>query len=262
MTEKKKSSYNRRDFVKTAVKGTIGTSIALSGFPTIVPASVLGKNAPSNRINVGAIGNGRISREHDMPGVMQYDKARIIAVCDLDKRRVEQAKTYVNGFYAKKTGKPYDGVATYEDYRELLNNKDIDAVIISTPDHQHVIPAIHAVRAGKDVYMQKPASLTISEGRMLSDESNRAGRIFQIGSQQRSMPQFKRACELVRNGRIGKLHTIYVGLPIDDPKQSTKEKEMPVPANLNYDAWLGPTPEVYYTEKRVHPQDGGYSRPG
>src|SRR4051812_37555909 len=245
MNKKEKSGYSRRDFVKTAVKGTIGTSIALSGFPTIVPASVFGKYAPSNRINIGAIGNGRISREHDMPGVLQYDTARIMAVCDLDSRRVQAAKTFVNDYYAKKTGKPYDGVKTYDHYQELLNNKDVDAVLISTPDHWHVIPAIHAVRAGKDVYMQKPASLTISEGRMLSDEANRSGRIFQIGSQQRSMPQFKKACELVRNGRIGKLHTVYVGLPIDDPKQSTRESQMPVPSNLNYDMWLGPTPNVY-----------------
>ncbi|HKH59829.1 MAG TPA: Gfo/Idh/MocA family oxidoreductase, partial [Flavitalea sp.] len=149
----------------------------------------------------------------------------------------------------------------YDDYRELLNNKDIDAVLISTPDHWHVIPAINAVRAGKDVYMQKPASLTISEGRMLSNEVHKNGRILQIGSQQRSMPQFKRACELVRNGRIGKLQTIIIGLPIDDPKQSTVEPVMPVPSNLNYDMWLGPTPYAEYTEKRVHPQEG-YGRPG
>jgi predicted dehydrogenase len=258
---KDKKNYNRRHFVKTAVKATLGTSIALTGFPTIVPASVFGKNAPSNRINVGAIGTGRISRDHDMPGVWQYDIAKIVAVCDLDSKRVQEAKKLVNDYYTKKTGKPYDGVQTYEHYEDLLANKDIDAVIISTPDHWHVIPAIHAVRAGKDVYMQKPTSLTISEGRLLSNEVHKSGRILQIGSQQRSMPQFRKACELVRNGRVGKLHTIYVGLPIDDPKQSTREVEMPVPANLNYDKWLGPTPYVFYTEKRVHPQND-YSRPG
>lgn len=134
-------------------------------------------------------------------------------------------------------------------------------MLISTPDHWHVLPALTAVRAGKDVYMQKPASLTVHEGRLLSNEVNKTGRILQIGSQQRSMPQFKRACELVRNGRIGKLHTVYVGLPIDDPKENSVEKEMPVPANLNYDKWLGSTPYVWYTEKRVHPQNS-YDRPG
>ena len=256
-----KKDFSRRDFVKTAVKGTVGTSIAIAGFPTIVPASVIGKNAPSNQINVGAIGNGRISRDHDMPGVLRYERARIIGVCDLDTKRVQAAKTLVNDYYTKKTGKAYDGVTTYADYRELLNNKDIDAVLISTPDHWHVIPAIHAVRAGKDVYMQKPASLTIAEGRALSNEAHKSGTIFQIGSQQRSMPQFKKACELVRNGRIGKLQSIIIGLPIDDPKQSTVEQTMPVPVNLNYDMWLGPTPYAPYTEKRVHPQEG-FGRPG
>jgi predicted dehydrogenase len=262
MSKKQNTGYSRRDFMKTAVKGTVGSGIALAGFPTIVPANVLGgQNAPSNQINVGAIGNGRISRDHDMPGVLRYERARITGVCDLDSKRVQSAKKLVNDYYTKKSGKAYDGVTTYEDYRELLNNKDIDAVLISTPDHWHVIPAIHAVRAGKDVYMQKPASLTIAEGRALSNEAHKAGAIFQIGSQQRSMPQFKKACELVRNGRIGKLQSIIIGLPIDDPKQSTVEQPMPVPPNLNYDMWLGPTPQAFYTEKRVHPQEG-FGRPG
>ena len=249
----------RRNFLKNTLKGA--GALALINFPTIVPAHVLGKYAPSNRINIGAIGNGRISRGHDMPGVWKYDQARIIAVCDLDRNRVTSAQKLVNDYYSKKTGKPYDGVKTYEDYQELLNNKDVDAVLISTPDHWHVMPAIHAVRAGKDVYMQKPASLTIAEGRLLSNEVHRSGRILQVGSQQRSMPQFKRACELVRNGAIGKVHTVYVGLPIDDPKESTVEKEMPLPANLLYEKWLGETPYVSYTEKRVHPQ-ADFSRPG
>lgn len=260
---KKKHNSNgptRRDFLKNSLKGAVGT-LALANFPTIVPAHVLGKNAPSNQINIGAIGNGRISREHDIPGVWKHDQARIMAVCDLDRNRLESAKKLVNDYYAKKTGKPYDGVKTYENFEELLTNKDIDAVIISTPDHWHVIPAIQAVRAGKDVYMQKPASLTIAEGRVLSNEVHRSGRILQIGSQQRSMPQFKKACELVRNGRIGKLHTITVGLPIDDPRQSTVEHDMPVPGELNYDKWLGETPYIGYTEKRVHPHQG-FGRPG
>lgn len=254
-----KAHSTRRNFLKNTLKGA--GALALVNFPAIVPAHVLGKNAPSNRINIGAIGNGRISRGHDMPGVWKYDQARIIAVCDLDRNRVSAAQKLVNDYYSKKAGKPYNGVTAYDDYRELLNNKDIDAVLISTPDHWHVLPAIHAVRAGKDVYMQKPASLTIAEGRVLSNEVHRSGRILQVGSQQRSMPQFKKACELVRNGAIGKVHTVYVGLPIDDPKESTMEKEMPIPANLLYDNWLGETPYVAYTEKRVHPQ-ADFSRPG
>ena len=250
---------HRRRFLATAGKGVVASSVA-AGFPAIVPASVFGATSPSNRINVGAIGTGRISRGHDLPGIWQHDTARITAVCDLDSRRVEDAKTLVNGYYAaKKTGKAYDGVTGYANYRDLLANKDVDAVVISTPDHWHTLIAIDAVEAGKDVYLQKPASLTIAEGRALSDAVKRSGRIFQIGSQQRSTVQFRYAAELVRNGRIGQLKTVEVGLP-GDPA-GDEEPEMPVPKNLNYDTWLGSTPVVYYTERRVHPQVG-YDRPG
>jgi predicted dehydrogenase len=249
---------SRRSFMKTTAKGIAATSI-IAGFPAVVPSSVFGKSSPGNRINVGAIGNGRISRIHDLPGIWKFENARVIAVCDLDTKRVQDAKELVSAYYAKKTGKPYAGVTTYSDYRELLNNKDVDAVVISTPDHWHAIIAIHAVEAGKDVYLQKPASLTIAEGRVLSDAVHRSGRILQIGSQQRSTQQFRYAAELVRNGRIGQLQAVEIGLP-GDPSGNA-EPEMPVPKNLNYDAWLGSTPVVYYTEKRVHPQ-ANYDRPG
>ncbi len=249
---------SRREFLNTTAKGAAAASI-LAGFPAIVPSTVFGKTSPGNRINVGAIGTGRISRVHDMPGIWKYDNARIIAVCDLDSKRVQDAKELVNGYYAKKTGKSYDGVTTYSDYRALLSNPDIDAVVISTPDHWHAIIGVHAVQSGKDVYLQKPASLTIAEGRVLSDAVHRSGRILQIGSQQRSSPQFRYAAELVRNGRIGQLKAVEIGLP-GDPS-GNEEPEMPVPKNLNYDAWLGSTPVVYYTEKRVHPQ-ANYDRPG
>jgi len=249
---------DRRRFLATAGQGLVASSVA-AGFPAIVPASVFGSTSPSNRINVGAIGTGRISRGHDLPGIWQHDIARIMAVCDLDLRRVEDAKTFVNGYYAKKTGKPYDGVTGYANYHDLLVSKDVDAVVISTPDHWHCIIAIDAVEAGKDVYLQKPASLTIAEGRALSNAVQRTGRIFQIGSQQRSTVQFRYAAELVRNGRIGQLKTVEVGLP-GDPS-GDDEPEMPVPKNLDYEMWLGSTPVVYYTEKRVHPQVG-YDRPG
>jgi len=254
-----KNDASRREFFKTVGKGIIASSVASAGFPAIVPSSVFGAAAPSNRINIGAIGTGRISRVHDLPGTWKFDSAQIMAVCDLDSKRVEDAKTLINGYYSKKTGKTFDGVTGYTDYRELLKNKDVDAVIISTPDHWHAIIAINAVQAGKDVYLQKPASLTIAEGRALSDAVHRSGRIFQIGSQQRSAPQFHYAAELVRNGRIGQLKTVQVGLP-GDPS-GDEELEMPVPKNLNYEMWLGSTPYVYYTEKRVHPQTG-YDRPG
>jgi predicted dehydrogenase len=258
MTDTPHTQTTRRTFLATAGTGMLA-STTVAGFPTIVRASALGPHAPGNRINVGAIGNGRISRGHDMPGVWKHDAARIVAVCDLDSKRVEDAKVLVNDYYTKKTGKPYDGVQTYADYRELLANPDIDAVIISTPDHWHAIIAIAAVQAGKDVYLQKPASLTIAEGRALSDAVHHSGRILQIGSQQRSSPQFRYAAELVRNGRIGELKTVEVGLPGDPSGE--EEPVMPVPKNLDYDAWLGSTPVVPYTEKRVHPQEG-YGRPG
>ncbi|HKN44833.1 MAG TPA: Gfo/Idh/MocA family oxidoreductase, partial [Propionibacteriaceae bacterium] len=251
----------RREFLAVAAAGMAASAstVGATGFPSIVPASVLGTNSPGNRINVGAIGNGRISRGHDLPGLWKHDSARIMAACDLDSARVAEARTLINGYYSKKTGKPYEGVTTYTDYQELLANRDVDAVVISTPDHWHAIIAIRAVQAGKDVYLQKPASLTIAEGRALSDGVHHSGRIFQIGSQQRSSPQFRYAAELVRNGRIGQLKTVEVGLP-GDPS-GDDEPVMPVPKNLNYDMWLGSTPVVPYTEKRVHPQSG-FDRPG
>jgi predicted dehydrogenase len=259
MKTKPNSKLSRRSFLKTSLKGAVGTSLLINGFPTIVPASVFGKNAPSNKINIGAIGTGRISRGHDLPGVWKHDYAQVIAVCDLDTKRASEGKTLVNDYYTKKNGKPFDGVTVYHDHRELIKNKDIDAVIISTPDHTHAMIAIAAAKAGKHIYMQKPASLTISEGRIVSDIVQKSGVVFQIGSQQRSSEQFRYAAELVRNGRIGQLKTVYVGLP-GDPS-GDEEPEMPIPTNLNYDMWLGSTPEVYYTEKRVHPQKD-YDRPG
>lgn len=258
MRDKRPASASRRDFMASAGKGVFATSM-LAGFPAIVPASVRGRTSPGNRINIGAIGTGRISRAHDLPGLWKHDAARIMAVCDLDSHRAAEARALVNTHYTEAAGQKYDGVTTYTDYRELLANKDVDAVVISTPDHWHALIAIDAVRAGKDVYLQKPASLTIAEGRALSDAVHRSGRIFQIGSQQRSSPQFRYAAELVRNGRIGQLRTVQIGLP-GDPAGEV-EPDMPVPKGFNYDMWLGSTPVVPYTEKRVHPQTG-YDRPG
>jgi myo-inositol 2-dehydrogenase/D-chiro-inositol 1-dehydrogenase len=255
-------SPSRRAFLKSSVTGAVG-AVVLSGFPTIVPASVIGKNAPSNRINIGMIGVGRIGVTSEMAGLIGKENTNIIAVCDLDKDRVAWAQKGVNDNYSKKTGKSYNGTTGYDDYRELLLNKDIDAVTVSTPDHWHAIVAVNAAHAGKDIYMQKPASLTISEGRILSNEIQKTGRILQIGSQQRSDANFRKACELVRNGRIGQIHTVYVGLPVDDPKGGKPEVVMPIPPNLNYEMWLGSTPYVDYTGKRVHSQIGiNAERPG
>ena len=252
-------SSTRRAFIKGTVAGTIAT-----GFPTIVPRSVFGATAPSNRINIGAIGVGRISRVHDMPGVIKFTGVagrdnRILAVCDLSADRVELGKQFVNDAYTKKTGRPYTGTKGYADFRELLADKEIDAVLISTPDHQHARLAVAAVTAGKDVYLQKPASLTILEGRIMVDHVKASKQILQIGSQQRSWKQFARAVELVRNGRIGKIERVEIGLP-GDPAGGNPEP-MLVPQGFDYDAWLGSTPEVPYTLDRVMPTRG-FDRPG
>lgn len=260
--KEERSGLSRRDFVTTSVKGAVGATMFAS-FPTIVPAHVLGKQAPSNLINVGIIGVGRMGAFSETGGVLNYPHAKAVASCDVDSKRLQDSKKGIDGHYSRKNGKTYTGTKAYEDYRELMLNKDIDAVTISTPDHWHAIIAAAAVRSGKDVYMQKPASLTITEGRALSNEVSKFGRILQIGSQQRSSPQFLKACELVRNGRIGDVHTVYVGLPVDDPKGSKPEQEMPVPSNLNYEMWLGSTPYAKYTENRVHSQKGVLAaRPG
>jgi predicted dehydrogenase len=248
---------NRREVIKT------GVAAAAIGFPAIVPSRVLGRNAPSNRINIGQIGVGRIARVHDLREVFKHADAHVVAVCDVDSRRLIAGRDLIDSTYAEQLGALYRGTRTYTDYRALLANPDIDAVMISTPDHQHAGPAIRAVRAGKDVYLQKPASLTIAEGRLMADAVAASGRILQIGSQQRGQepwPQFHRACELVRNGRIGRLSHVEVGLP-GDPSGPEAEAQ-PIPPNLNYDAWLGSTPEAYYTEIRVHPQNSLTDRPG
>jgi hypothetical protein len=254
MPRKSTSPRSRRSFLKAGL-----ASAAAAGFPAIVPARLLGQYAPSKQINIGAIGVGRISRGHDMANIFPLDNTRIIAVCDLDANRVEDGKKLVNETYSAKFGKPYDGVTGYSNYHDLLANKDIDAVVISTPDHWHALIAIDAVRAGKHVYLQKPASLTIAEGRAMSNAVQASGRILQIGSQQRSTIQFRYAAELVRNGRIGNLERVEVGLP-GDPAGGDKNP-MPVPDGFNYEMWLGETPCVYYTVDRVHPPKG-YDRPG
>ncbi len=251
---------SRRQFLKTSLAGAAGASV----FPTIVPSSVFGADAPSNKIQIGQIGCGRIANEMDMPGILKHDVARVVAVCDLDSKRLGMAKDRVEKHYADKTGSQTALVVkAYGDYRDLLKDGHVDAVAISTPDHWHSEAVIAAALAGKDIYVQKPLSMTLAEGRAVSDIVRAKKRAFQIGSQQRSdspWPQFRRACELVRNGRIGKVHTVKVGLPTDPSGGS--EKEAPVPANLNYAMWLGWTPEAPYTEDRVHPQNSITDRPG
>jgi len=245
--------FSRRSFLKTAAASAASLSVA----PLFVPSSAFGANS---KILVAQIGCGRIARTMDVPGIMKHNIAKITALCDLDSNRLAAMKKMVEEGYAKKKNGKQVSVKTYGDYRQLLRDADFDAIAISTPDHWHAEPVVAAARACKDIYVQKPLAMTIREGRLVSDTVTAKKRIFQIGSQQRSTRQFRIACELVRNGRIGKLHTIQIGLPTDpaggDPT------EMPVPANLNYDMWLGNTPVVPYTEQRVHPQNSITDRPG
>lgn len=249
----------RRDFLK----GAAATAATVSGFPMLIPSVVFGRTKPNDQIQIGQIGFGRIARSHDLPETIQHDFCRVVAVADVDSKRLADGKRWIENYYAQKTGQDhYLDVKAYGDYKQLLADPSIDAVIISTPDHWHAQIAMEAALAGKDIYLQKPASMTIVEGRQMSDLVHRTGRILQIGSQQRSQkpwPHFKRACELVRNGFIGDVQQIKIGLPTDPAGQ--EEPEMPIPPNLNYDMWLGSTPYVYYTENRVHPQNG-YGRPG
>ena len=178
---------SRRRFLKGSL-----TAAAAIGFPTIVPARVFGRSAPSNMIQVAQIGCGRIARDSEFKGILRNsDVARYVAVCDLDTVRIADAKNLLEQAYAKKFGAgKYAELKTYGDYREMLQDKSIDAVCISTPDHWHAQPAMEAALAGKDIYLQKPASLTIKEGRQMADTMKRTGRIFQQGSQQRSAYQF------------------------------------------------------------------------
>jgi len=252
---------DRRSFLKTSLIAGAGlAAIPSIASPIFIRSDIIkGASAPSNRINIGIIGTGRIARDHDMAGVMRQSDARIIAVCDLDEHRVREARQLVEETYIARYGRCDVDVKMYSDYEELLADPDIDAVMICTPDHWHAKPAVDAARAGKDIYLEKPTSLTIQEGRIMSNAVNATGVIFQLGTQQRSMEQFRIACELVRNGRIGELKTIEVRLP-GDPAGGNPAP-MPVPDGFNYEKWLGSTPYVPYTEDRVHPRKG-YGRPG
>lgn len=248
---------SRRHFVRTAAGAA-----ALITAPLILPSRLLGAGAPSNRIRVGQIGCGRIALGHDLPGVLKSGLADVVAVCDVDSKRIAAGKAWVEKFY-RDNALTAPEIATFADYKELLARPDIDAVVLSLPDHQHAEIGLRAVLAGKDVYLQKPFTMTHAESVILRDAVAKSGRIMQIGSQQRSWgpnEQFRKACEFVRSGRVGRLKAVEIGLPIDPTKPD--DPQQPVPANLNYDAWLGPTPDVYYTEQRVHSQTDIGSRPG
>jgi predicted dehydrogenase len=224
----KKRLITRRRFLK-------GAGVAAGGmmFPSIVPSSVFGANAPSNRIVMGAIGTGS-QGTGDLRGFLGKPEVQMAAVCDVDKNHRAQAKRYVDERYGN------SDCATYNDFRDLLGRGDLDAVQIAIPDHWHGIIYVAAARTGVDIHGQKPLARSIRDGRAISDAVKRYGCVWQTGSQQRSDTRFRQACELVRNGRLGKVSKVEVGLPTGGtyPLQPVK----PAPEGLDWDMWLGPAP--------------------
>jgi len=254
---KKPTHLTRRTFLRSSIGSAAGVMLA----PTIVPASVFGANAPSNRVAVGMIGMGRQAYYSNVKSFLGFPDVQVVAVCDVDAWRLENGRKAVEDRYAKdQAAGTYKGCALFRDFRDLLARPDIDAVMVSTPDHWHVPIAIDAVKAGKDVSCEKPLTLSIAEGRVLSDTVKRYGRVFRTDSEFRSHACFQRTCELVLNGRIGKVHTIRTGVPVGD-MAGPLEPTMPVPEELDYEMWLGPAPVAPYTVNRAHAPHK-YDRPG
>ncbi len=224
----------RRSFLKGAA--TVSAGMAM---PAVFPAGALGGRASaSDRITLGFIGVGGMGSAH-LNWFRGARDVEILAVCDVDERKRSAARERVGG-----------ECIAYKDYRDLLDRHDIDAVVIASPDHWHTLNAVHACQAGKDVYCEKPMTLTIEEADVLVKTVRRYGRVFQTGSQQRSSSEFRRACELVRSGRIGKVDLVHVGVG-GGPASDWVADEEP-PSYLDWDLWLGPAPRVPYNRLR-HP---------
>ena len=263
---------NRRDFLKCAAVGAVGAF----GLPYFVPRSVFGSTAPSNRISVGCIGTGNMGFT-DLQGLMHQDDTQIVAVCDVNRgsygyktakqfRGREPARKLVDDYYGQeKRSGVYKGTYAYNDFRDLLARDDIDAVSVTTPDHWHAIPTIMAARAGKHIYCQKPLSLTIAEGRAMVEAVRRYGVILQTGSQHRSKQRMRFACELVRNGRIGRVKRVLTSLGRHGLRSDLDTWDpTPVPDGFDYDLWLGPAPlaphhehRCFYTFRFVQDYSGG-----
>jgi len=242
-----KNNISRRLFLTKAA----GTAVGAVSFPYIVPSSALGKAgsaSPSNRITMGCIGVGWQGGSN-MNSFLGQKDCQIIAACDVAKNHLQGAVNRINNHYKNKD------CAAYNDFRELLARDDIDAVSIGLPDHWHAIPAVAAAKSGKDIFGEKPLSHNLLEGRAICDAVKRYGRVWQTGSWQRSQSHFHQACELVINGRIGKVHTVEVGLPAghtDFGRTKGQEGIGPPPKELDYDFWLGPAPYEPYCPARVH----------
>jgi predicted dehydrogenase len=223
----------RRGFLRTGLAGG-----AFLGLGAGTYRSALGQDRPAERVRVGCIGLGGQGK-----GNMRAVLRNVVAVCDVDKGHLAAAAADL-----EKAGTTPVAVA---DYRRLLDRRDIDAVLVSTPDHWHALPTVHACQAGKDVYCEKPLTLFVTEGRAIADAAKNHRRVVQTGSQQRSNRGFRHACELVRNGALGAIKTVKVGLPAPNFRGPAVPDGTP-PAALDYSAWLGPAPERPYNEKRVH----------
>jgi len=234
------SRISRRGFLERAV--------AAVAAPQIVAPSVLGLGgavAPSNRIVMGAIGVGG-QGTHNMRRFLRDPSVQMVAVCDVDRGHLERARGIVDEFLGA------GSAACYGDFRELLERTDIDAVCICTPDHWHAVISVAAAKAGKDIYCEKPLANTIAEGRAVCDAVKRYGCVLQTGSHERSRSSVRYAAELVRNGRLGRLHTIRVNMPKGSYGPPGRHPEEPVPAGFDYDFWLGPCPREPYTAVRCH----------
>ena len=235
----------RREFIGQATVGSMA-------FPTIVPATVFGtqdKLPPSERITVGFIGCGKMCNDYHLPTLLGFGDVQAVAVCEVDQKRREHARRRVERAYEEKRKGTYKGCAAYSDFREIVARKDIDAVCIATPEHWHAIPAIEAMKSGKDVYCEKPLTLTLAEGKRCVDVARKYQRVFQTGSQQRSntFGPFREAADIIRNGRLGEIQTVTVGVggpskPCDLPAEEMEP-------GLDWDLWLGPAPMRPYHSK-------------
>ncbi len=239
---KKEKLLDRRGFLRT-------TGIMAAGataFPYIVPASVFGLNgqvSPSNKITIGSIATGGQARGV-LNGALHQPDTQSVAVCDVNKQNLMRGKMMVDQTYGN------EDCSAYHDFRDLLARDDIDAVIIAPPDHWHAIPSVIAANMGKDIYCEKPLTHDLGEGRAVVEAAKRNGTVFQVGSMQRSGSNFKQACELVRNGYIGKIKHINVGLPNGDHQKMVTEYP-PVPKHLDYDFYVGPAQWVPYHNERL-----------
>ncbi|HEY5909807.1 MAG TPA: Gfo/Idh/MocA family oxidoreductase [Verrucomicrobiae bacterium] len=227
---------SRRRFLQTTAVGVT--------LPCLVPASVFGADSPSKKIAIGFIGTGDHGTGWNLQYYLKLRDARVVMVCDVDGFRMRKAKAMVDAEYDN------EDCAMSKDFRDVLARKDIDAVMISTPDHWHTLLSVLAARAGKDVQCEKP-TLTINEGKILIEAIRKQGRVFQTSTEDRAVPEYHRMAELVRNGRIGKLQKIEVILP-RQPNVPGDPTPQPVPPDFDYDMWLGPAPYAPYTKDRVH----------